>query len=366
MKGLREEGKQRWGEEDLNEDRPHLAALRRGRELQLTGASERAVAAGRQPRPEGPGCAPARAPRNRREHPPANGRRASNHRESFATAGAGLHAQGGVLGAAIFSSPGCSRSRFSGPSPRCPRRSQRSSRRPGKTSRPAGHGTALAAPPFTRARLVLFLTEGGAGRGAASCADGQRLHPTRQRRRRTGGGGGANRGWRWWMCASEAGAAPLSLPYAAGPAAGAGTRSPRRRAAGTGEQGRGVGEGHRPVKALPGPVEPPMDSARRRGVTQRCETACVPCRGASTGEGCRGHRAFVGLAVERGKHCIEDSGVWPLRLLLRGLRWPLSPLPRVDSSRFAAPAGALQGQGRGGPGRLPAPAPGNCAQGEFL
>lgn len=60
------------------------------------------------------------------------------------------------------------------------------------------------------------------------------------------------------MCASESGAAPLFLPFAAGLAAGAGTRSPRHRAAEAGEQGRGTGEGHRPAKAFPGPIEPPM------------------------------------------------------------------------------------------------------------
>lgn len=60
------------------------------------------------------------------------------------------------------------------------------------------------------------------------------------------------------MCASEAGAAPLSLPYAVGPAAGAGTRNPRRRAAGDGEEGRGAGEGYRPIQASSGPVESPL------------------------------------------------------------------------------------------------------------
>lgn len=39
------------------------------------------------------------------------------------------------------------------------------------------------------------------------------------------------------MCVLVEGAAPLSLPYAAGPAAGAGTRNPRRDVAGAGEEG---------------------------------------------------------------------------------------------------------------------------------
>lgn len=60
------------------------------------------------------------------------------------------------------------------------------------------------------------------------------------------------------------------------------------------------------------PVEPPLYPARRRCVTQRCERACVSCRGASTAEGCRGPQGFhggpEGLAVERGKRCVEDGG----------------------------------------------------------
>lgn len=190
----------------------------------------------------GPRLSP-RSPKPPRAYPPANGRRPSNHRENLAAAGAGLHAQGGVLAAAIFSTPGLSRSCFPGPYPRCPRRSQRGCLSLGREGRPAGRDTGLAAPRFPRAYLVRSLTEGGADRDAASCADGQRPHPTRRRRPRAGGGGGANRGWRWWMCASEAGAAPLSLPYAVGPAAGAGTRSPRRCAAGDGERGGGREKG---------------------------------------------------------------------------------------------------------------------------
>lgn len=72
------------------------------------------------------------------------------------------------------------------------------------------------------------------------------------------------------------------------------------------------------------------------------------------------------MAVERGKRCVEDIGVSLPRLLLRALRWSLSPLPRGDSAASAAPAGAFQGRGCGGLRRLPAPACGNCAQGELL
>lgn len=170
------------------------------------------------------------------------------------------------------------------------------------------------------------------------------------------------------MCASEAGAAPLSLPYAAAPAAGAGTRSPRRRAAGAGEEGRGAEDGHRPDQASPRLVEPPLYSARRRCVTQRRERACVSCRGASAAEGCRAVAFGLlwdpeGLAVGWEKRCVQDTGVFPPRLLLRALRWPLSPLPRGDSAGSATPADALQGRGRGGRLRRPASARGSYARG---
>lgn len=144
---------------------------------------------------------------------------------------------------------------------------------------------------------------------------------------------------------------------------------PAAPAAGDGEEGRGTGEGHRPVQASSGPIEPLLYPARRRCVTQRCERACISCRGASTTEGCHGPQGFrrglEGLA-NGGRRCVEDIGVSLSRLLLRALRWSLSPLPREDSVASAAPAGALQGRGCGGRRRLPAPACGNCAQGELL
>lgn len=63
---------------------------------------------------------------------------------------------------------------------------------------------------------------------------------------------------------------------------------------------------------------------------------------------------------------MEDTGVFPPLLLLRALRWPLSPLPRGDSAGSAAPADALQERERGGRLRRPASSRGNYAQGELL
>lgn len=129
-----------------------------GPELRLTGAGGRS----RLPRPEGRDAARARAPKAAARTPTSQWEaRVESSRESSHSR-AGLHAQGGVLAAAIFSPPGRSRSRFPGPPPHCPRRSQRGSRSPGREGRSASRGTGLTALPFPWARLVPSLTEGGA------------------------------------------------------------------------------------------------------------------------------------------------------------------------------------------------------------
>lgn len=126
------------------------------------------------------------------------------------------------------------------------------------------------------------------------------------------------------MCELAVGAAPLSLPYAVGPAAGAGTRSPRRDVAGVGEVGalrprRGATEG-RLGRASLAPRELPPSPSRRRCVTQRCGRPAPPqSLGLSPRELPPRPGTPVGCRGERRERCVEEeeeSGVPPPRLML--------------------------------------------------
>lgn len=145
---------QKWEEEeDLNEDRPLIAAPSEG-PRGPTHRGGRAVPAGRPRAAAGlrdgaPPALPKPAARKRTSQWEARVKSSRESRHRLRR----LHAQGGVLAGAIFSPPGRSSSRFPGPPPQCPRRSQRGSHSPGREGRPAGrprhgpNGVALSPRP---------------------------------------------------------------------------------------------------------------------------------------------------------------------------------------------------------------------------